>query len=127
MLLTRNRDDLYERIDMRVQNMFHEGVVEEVRALGEAGKTAEQVIGLGEVRSLLKGELTEDECVRKIQQATRAYAKRQLTWFRRQTTFEVVNLSEPGSGGSFLELLADRIGGHPVESMCTLTKEGPLG
>jgi tRNA dimethylallyltransferase len=51
------------------------------------------MIGLKEIRELLKGEMSILQCVAAIQQATRRYAKRQLTWFRRQTNFEPLNLS----------------------------------
>jgi tRNA dimethylallyltransferase len=51
------------------------------------------MIGLSEVRELLAGRMSILQCVATIQQATRRYAKRQLTWFRRQTNFEPLNLS----------------------------------
>jgi tRNA dimethylallyltransferase len=73
--------------------MFAEGVVEEVRACGEVGETAAQAIGFREIQSLLRGEISESECVAAIQQATRHYAKRQLTWFRREPSFQHVDLS----------------------------------
>ena len=89
----RERDELYARIDQRVIAMFAGGVVEEVRALGEVGETAAQTLGLGRIRDLIAGKISEAECIATIQQATRRYAKRQLTWFRRQTSFEPLNLS----------------------------------
>jgi tRNA dimethylallyltransferase len=89
----RDREDLYARIDLRVERMFADGVVEEIKAAGALGRTAEQALGLREIRQLLAGELAVPECIAAIQQATRHYAKRQLTWFRRQTTFEPLNLS----------------------------------
>ena len=55
-------------------------------------ETAAKTLGLAEIRHLLDGKYTEPECVAAIQQATRRYAKRQLTWFRRQTNFEPLNL-----------------------------------
>ncbi len=85
--------DLYDRIDRRVETMFAEGVVEEVRALKSIGPTAEQTLGLREIRQLIAGEISEQDCIARIQQATRRYAKRQLTWFRRQTSFSPLNLS----------------------------------
>lgn len=89
----RDRDDLYQRINLRVEQMFADGVVEEVRTLGEIGATAQQAIGWWQIRALLGGEMTMPECIAAIQQATRQYAKRQLTWFRHQTSFEPLNLS----------------------------------
>jgi len=92
----RERPELYERIDRRVEKMFADGMVEEVRALPSASSTAEKALGLREIRALLAGEISEAECIAKIQQDTRRYAKRQLTWFQRQDIFEPLNLSSHG-------------------------------
>lgn len=89
----RDRQDLYSRINRRVERMFEDGVIEEVRAAGEVSATASQMIGFREIRQLLNGEMSIQQCVAAIQQATRRYAKRQLTWFRRQTSFSPLNLS----------------------------------
>jgi len=96
IFIFRERADLYERINRRVEKMFSEGVVEEVRALPDLGSTAEKALGLREIRALLAGEISEAECVARIQQATRRYAKRQLTWFQRQDNFKPLNLSSHG-------------------------------
>jgi tRNA dimethylallyltransferase len=93
----RDRDELYDRINTRVEKMFAEGVVDEVHAAGEIGPTAAQTLGLHQIRDLIAGKISERECLAAIQQATRRYAKRQLTWFRRQTSFEPLNLSRHGS------------------------------
>ena len=93
----RDRAELYARIDARVEQMFAAGVVEEMRTAGEIGATASQMLGLKEIRQFIAGEISRAECIAKIQQATRRYAKRQLTWFRRQTNFEPLNLSERSS------------------------------
>ena len=90
----RERDDLYERIDQRVKKIFEAGVIEEVRNAGAVSETASKMIGLRELRELLDGKMSLEQCVAAIQQATRRYAKRQLTWFRRQTNFQSLNLSE---------------------------------
>ncbi len=89
----RDREELYTRINDRVEAMFENGVIEEVRAAGSVGSTASQMIGLRDIRQLLDGKMSILQCVAAIQQATRRYAKRQLTWFRRQTNFESLNLS----------------------------------
>jgi tRNA dimethylallyltransferase len=73
--------------------MFEDGVIEEVRATGKVSVTASQMIGFREIRRLLDGKMSISQCVAAIQQATRRYAKRQLTWFRRQTNFLPLNLS----------------------------------
>jgi tRNA dimethylallyltransferase len=89
----RNREDLYERINQRVETMFEQGVVEEVGLAAATIATASQMIGLREIRETLAGRKSLTQCVAEIQQATRRYAKRQLTWFRRQTNFPPLNLS----------------------------------
>jgi len=98
------RDELYERINRRVEAMFENGVIEEARNAGAMSETASKMIGLREIRELLDGKMSilsasrtdsscGEQCVAAIQQATRRYAKRQLTWFRRQTNFQPLNLS----------------------------------
>ena len=89
----RDREELYARINQRVEAMFENGVIEEVRAAGAMSATASQMIGLREIRQLVDGKISISQCVAAIQQATRRYAKRQLTWFRRQTNFPPLNLS----------------------------------
>jgi len=89
----RDRDDLYRRINHRVEAIFEKGVIEEVQAAGAMSSTASKVIGLREIRELLAGKSSIVQCLAQIQQATRRYAKRQLTWFRRQTNFQPLNLS----------------------------------
>jgi len=89
----RDREELYQRINQRVEAMFERGVIEEARAAGATGRTASQMIGLREIRELLDGKISLLQCIAEIQQATRRYAKRQLTWFRRQTSFLPLNLS----------------------------------
>jgi tRNA dimethylallyltransferase len=89
----RDREELYARINQRVEAMFENDVIEEVRAAGEVNVTASQMIGFREIRQLLDGKMSIPQCVAAIQQATRRYAKRQLTWFRRQTNFSPLNLS----------------------------------
>jgi tRNA dimethylallyltransferase len=89
----RDREELYERIHCRVDAMFEKGVIEEVRSTGAMSTTASQMIGLREIRELLAGKMSISQCVVAIQQGTRRYAKRQLTWFRQQTNFQPLNLS----------------------------------
>jgi tRNA dimethylallyltransferase len=106
----RDRDELYARINRRVEKMFEDGVIEEVRGAGEISATASQMIGFREIRQLLKGEMSIPQCVATIQQATRRYAKRQLTWFRRQTNFLPLNLSllTHNEAGILLRVLSER-------------------
>src|SRR5438477_12005798 len=89
----RDRNELYERINQRVETIFERGVIEEVRAAAVTSATASQMIGLCEIRELLEGKISLSQCIAEIHQATRRYGKRQLTWFRRQTNFSPLNLS----------------------------------
>ena len=91
-----DREELYARINQRVEAMFENGVIEEVQAAGKVSSTASQMIGFREICQLLAGPADAgsiSQCIAAIQQATRRYAKRQLTWFRRQTNFPPLNLS----------------------------------
>jgi len=88
-----DREELYARINQRVEAMFQNGVIEEVQAAGKVSSTASQMIGFREIHELLDGKMSISQCIAAIQQATRRYAKRQLTWFRRQTNFSPLNLS----------------------------------
>ncbi len=95
VLLVRDREDLRRRIAANVDAMFAAGVIDEVRALlPHAGLTAAQAIGFREISAHLRGELTRDEARDAILTATRQYAKRQLTWFRRQTTLPSLDLTD---------------------------------
>ncbi len=99
IVLMRDREELHRRINERTEAMFRAGVVEEVRQARESGgigATASQVIGWREIGALLAGELTEAECIAAIAQATRQYAKRQLTWFRRESSLTPVSVSGQG-------------------------------
>jgi tRNA dimethylallyltransferase len=93
VFLFRDREELYKRINQRVEGMFESDVIEEVLAAGVTSATASQMIGLREIRELLDGKMSLAQCIAEIQRATRRYAKRQLTWFRRQTNFFPLNLS----------------------------------
>jgi tRNA dimethylallyltransferase len=86
--LAPDREALYERIHARTDAMLANGWLDEVRALLQAGQPENakpfDFIGYRELRAVLQGQLTMDEARAAIQQATRRYAKRQLTWFRRE-------------------------------------------
>ncbi len=82
-----DRAQLYRRIDLRVEQMIQQGLLEEIRGLLAAGIpekcTAMQAIGYKEFVGAIEGEISTEEAVAQVQQASRHYAKRQLTWFRR--------------------------------------------
>ena len=85
--LVMDRDDLKARIDRRVDLMWSEGFVGEVRALIEkgitTGKTAKAALGYNQIISFLEGRISESEAMEETKRATRAYARRQETWFSR--------------------------------------------
>ena len=81
-----DRQVLYDRINKRVDIMVEQGLIEEVKMISEKYKkypTAMQALGYKEIKQYLDGNLTKEEAIEKIKQETRRYAKRQLTWFRK--------------------------------------------
>ena len=87
-VLTAPREELYRRIDARVDEMIGQGLVDEVRHLKEegchAGMVSMQGLGYKEILAYLEGEYPLEEAVRLIKRDTRHFAKRQLTWFKRE-------------------------------------------
>lgn len=80
----KDREKLYERINLRVDKMLEAGLENEARAMLEkAGGTAKQAIGHKELKPYFDGQITLEEAVDNLKRETRRYAKRQLTWFRR--------------------------------------------
>jgi len=90
--LSPDRQELARRINARVENMFASGLLEEIRAMASR-PDAERIKPLGalgylQAAALLRGEISREEAIRAAQAATRQYAKRQMTWFRRETGVE---------------------------------------
>ena len=87
-VLTDSRDKIYQRIDERVDLMMAHGLMEEVRALRDRGCRRDMVsmqgLGYKELLACLEGEISLEEAVYLIKRDTRHFAKRQLTWFRRE-------------------------------------------
>lgn len=86
------REQLYKNINTRVEKMFEDGLVDEVKGLLNNYKlslTASQGIGYKEVIQLLNGEINKQECIELIQKRTRNYAKRQVTFFKNQFKYEL--------------------------------------
>ena len=80
------REILYARIDQRVEEMVASGMIEEVRGLMQDGAmhpTALQALGYKEILLALREEISMEEAIARVKQGSRNYAKRQLTWFRR--------------------------------------------
>jgi tRNA dimethylallyltransferase len=92
ILLEQDRETLYARINQRTLDMFAAGLIDEVAGLGEMSPTAEKAIGIREVREHLAGRASLADTIAAIQQATRRYAKRQITWFRRERCFQTICL-----------------------------------
>lgn len=85
----RDRQRLYDRINLRVDLMMNSGLLDEAKAsLNEVGATAKQAIGHKELKPYLDGDISLDEAVENLKKETRHYAKRQLTWFRRNDSIK---------------------------------------
>jgi tRNA dimethylallyltransferase len=98
--IDRDRAELYNRIDLRMDQMLAEGLVEEAKNLiAYRSHHALQTVGYKEIYGFLDGLYDENEMVRLLKQNSRRYAKRQLTWFRHQGNFEWFN------AGAFEEIL----------------------
>lgn len=97
-VLNDERSRLYEKIDSRVDEMLQQGLVEEVRRLMELGCRKDMVsmqgLGYKEIISYLSGECSLEEAVYQIKRDTRHFAKRQLTWFKREKDVVWVNMPE---------------------------------
>ena len=94
-----DRQDLYRRIDLRVDLMLEQGLLEEIRSLLDSGipesATAMQAIGYKEFIDALRGRIPMEQAVSDLKQASRRYAKRQKTWFRRNRDIHWI-LRRPG-------------------------------
>lgn len=84
--IERSRDELYERVDRRIEQMLEDGLVDEVRNLLEEGYSPDlstmSAIGYGEIIQYVKGEITYDEAVTLIKRNTRTFVRRQANWFK---------------------------------------------
>jgi tRNA dimethylallyltransferase len=109
LVLHRSPDDLRQRINRRVDEMFHLGLVEETRHLLtnglEQNRTAMQAIGYRQVVEHLRGERSLAETIELVKTRTRQFAKRQMTWFRRQLHGEWHELGEDAVDVAFLNRL----------------------
>lgn len=95
--LDRPREELYERINHRVETMFDQGWIDEVRTLStqvDVTAPAWQSLGYGDIRQALLEKNNPRQCLTKVQMSTRHYAKRQLTWFRHQTRAVRIDMAE---------------------------------
>ncbi len=107
---------LYRRIDSRVDNMAAAGILEEARLVyghRDSYRTAAQAIGYKEFFPYFEGTATLAECTAKLKQASRNYAKRQLTWFRRQTDAVWLDFTDPGLEAQAARLVEAFLAGAP--------------
>lgn len=96
--LCRNREELYERINLRVDMLLDMGLVDEIKSLLNMGLTADNIsmkgIGYKEIIGYLNGEYDLEHAIYLVKRNTRHYAKRQMTWFRRYDDIKWFNISE---------------------------------
>ena len=94
LIIERPRDELYERINSRVIEMFNSGAVEQIEQIPKnISETAIKAIGIREIKDYLDGKMSLDESISTIQKISRNYAKRQITWFKRESGFQRVCLN----------------------------------
>jgi tRNA dimethylallyltransferase len=110
LILLPPRDWLYERCEERFAQMVELGAADEVRALIDRGLDPAlpvmRAIGVREIASWLKGDVTQEEAIAAGQQATRRYAKRQYTWFAHQPPAEWPRIREPMTDSTLSNALA---------------------
>ena len=106
------REELYRRIEERVDRMMEEGLGEEVRGLLERGYgeglAAMTGLGYAQLAGYVRGKVDLEEAVRRLKRDTRRFAKRQLTWFRADPRIEWVDVAEVGGVAEAAELIRRR-------------------
>ncbi|MGM9936436.1 MAG: tRNA (adenosine(37)-N6)-dimethylallyltransferase MiaA [Candidatus Ornithomonoglobus sp.] len=106
-----DRSVLYERINRRVDMMLDEGLLDEVKRIMDMGYTKDmnsmKGIGYKEIMDYFNGECTLEEAVENVKQGSRRYAKRQLTWFRRDE--RIVFLDPENAAETAAEIISDRL------------------
>ena len=112
-VLNDDRARLYDRIDRRVDAMLDAGLIEEVRALKQSGCTRDMVsmqgLGYKEILDYLNGDLSLDEAVRILKRDTRHFAKRQITWFKREKDVIWVNRPEFEGENAILAYMEEQL------------------
>lgn len=112
-VLNDDRAKLYQRIDQRIDGMLEQGLVSEVERLSEMGCSREMVsmqgLGYKEILAFLNGECTLEEAVYVLKRDTRHFAKRQLTWFRRERDVIWMNREEYRDEAAMLEAVLKQL------------------
>lgn len=113
-LVYRDREKLYEKINQRVDEMFEDGLIEEAKEIYESlnskEETASQAIGYKELFECFEGRATLEAAREKIKQGTRRYAKRQMTWFRKESSIEFVYVDDFCDKEKMLAFIDERVG-----------------
>jgi len=105
--LTRNRAELYERINNRVDEMISSGLLEEAgRFYPQRHLNALNTVGYKELFKYLDGEWTLDFAIEKIKQSTRIYSRKQITWFKRDKEIHWINLSETSEDDALKKIIS---------------------
>lgn len=108
-VLNRERASLYERIDLRIDRMLEQGLLDEVRWLANHGCTKEMVsmkgLGYKEILTYLDGECSLEEAIYTLRRDTKHFAKRQLTWFRREPSVTWVQMEAYADTDTLVEFL----------------------
>ena len=107
-LTAENRDVLYDRINRRVDIMLDDGLIEEAKTFfsSEKSSTAKQAIGYKELKGFFDGSISLEEATENLKRETRRYAKRQMTWFRRNNNINWINIDNKTSEEVLTEALA---------------------
>ena len=112
-VLTMDREKLYERINKRVDIMMEKGLLEEVKGLKDKGLSSEmqsmEGIGYKEILDYFQGKTTLQEALDKIKQGSRNYAKRQLTWFRKNELVQWIDKDEFADENEIIKFIMDKL------------------
>lgn len=117
-----DRQDLYDRINKRVDIMLEQGLLEEAREFFTHSDydTAAQAIGYKELKPYFDGKATLEECVERLKQATRHYAKRQLTWFRKDKRINWINVYKSTSSEEIIEIAENFVKSYSISEKSVL-------
>lgn len=105
----KDREKLYERINKRVDIMLENGLLEEAKGFADKGITAAQAIGHKEFFPYFRGEISLNEAVETLKRETRRYAKRQLTWFRRDERINWIYADEDDIVKNAMMIIEERM------------------
>lgn len=117
-----DRQDLYDRINKRVDIMLEQGLLEEAREFFTHSDydTAAQAIGYKELKPYFDGKATLEECAERLKQATRHYAKRQLTWFRKDKRINWINVDKSTSSEEIIEIAENFVKSYSISEKSVL-------